>query len=122
MPSGLLPPAHRNTRDFSQWCTAVGGQSAAMQKEVVKHAEDVLLAVQRCVKRVLELNLKVEPEPFLIGAVMETVNEMVKKLPTSQVKAVQKRMLENAAAVKSVVDDLEEMIQENTDPDKIAER
>jgi hypothetical protein len=93
-----------------------------MQKEVVKHAEDVLLAVQRCVKRVLELNLKAEPEPFLIGAVMETVKEMVKKLPTSQVKAVQKRMLENAAAVKSVVDDLEEMIQENTDPDKIAER
>lgn len=93
-----------------------------MHKSVVRHAEDILQAVQRCVKRVLELNLKVEPEALLIGAVMDAVNELVKKLPKSQVQAVQKQLLENAAAVKSVVDDLEEMIAENTDPDKIAER
>lgn len=93
-----------------------------MHRAVGNHAEEILQAMQRCVKRLVELNLRSEPEAVWIGAVMCAVDDMKKKLPATQIAAVQKQLLKDAGAVKSVVNDLDEMIQENADPDLVAER
>mmetsp|Transcript_5244 Transcript_5244/g.13217 ORF Transcript_5244/g.13217 Transcript_5244/m.13217 type:complete len:335 (-) Transcript_5244:2308-3312(-) len=118
---GLCRHVRKGLEKFVAWCSALGGESPAMHRAVAVLAEEVLTAVIKLVQRTVELNLQKDPEPFLVGAVIEGVNAM-KKLPKNQANAVQKQLVKDAGAVKSVVSDLEEMIAENTEPGHLADK
>eukprot|EP00277_Geminigera_cryophila_P006298 CAMPEP_0179423832 /NCGR_PEP_ID=MMETSP0799-20121207/11238_1 /TAXON_ID=46947 /ORGANISM="Geminigera cryophila, Strain CCMP2564" /LENGTH=345 /DNA_ID=CAMNT_0021198189 /DNA_START=1619 /DNA_END=2653 /DNA_ORIENTATION=+ len=113
---GMLAHSEPSFVKFYAWCTTVGSESKALEREVASLGGDVLLAF----KAMLEVITGPLPAEAC-GRVMKAA-EQLKRLPKNEVTAVQRSLLRDAAAVKSVVTDVGEMVlAQDDEQDELAE-
>jgi len=104
---------------FVAWCHAVSTEGPAIKREVTLAGRTVLVALRNLLQHLVESQMQQAPSNEMVGAVMKG-SEMFKRLSKSPQAAVQKQLLRDAAGVKTMVDDVSEMIESNKDADKAA--
>mmetsp|Transcript_81069 Transcript_81069/g.131336 ORF Transcript_81069/g.131336 Transcript_81069/m.131336 type:complete len:348 (-) Transcript_81069:251-1294(-) len=118
---GMLAHSEPSFVKFYAWCTTVGSESKALEREVASLGGDVLLAFKAMLE-VIVASAFTGPLPAeACGRVMKAA-EQLKRLPKNEVTAVQRSLLRDAAAVKSVVTDVGEMVlAQDDEQDELAE-
>jgi len=107
---GLAEYVTKDVDMFVAWCNAVQSESPVLQREVKAAAVPMLTSMKNVVSFLIENKLQKAPSTQMVGEVM-VGNEQLKKLSKSEAQGVQKELLRCAAAVKTVLSDLNDMLQ-----------
>eukprot|EP00286_Rhodomonas_abbreviata_P025938 CAMPEP_0181313470 /NCGR_PEP_ID=MMETSP1101-20121128/14263_1 /TAXON_ID=46948 /ORGANISM="Rhodomonas abbreviata, Strain Caron Lab Isolate" /LENGTH=198 /DNA_ID=CAMNT_0023420421 /DNA_START=179 /DNA_END=771 /DNA_ORIENTATION=+ len=110
---GLAKFVWKNVDQFSAWCCAVQSESPVMKREVEVAATSMLTGMRNIIKFIVDNKMQKAVGPQLVGEACGQVmmgNEKLKKLSKTEASGVQKEVLQSAAAVKTVVSDVKDML------------
>lgn len=108
---GLAEYVQKDTDQFLAWCNAVQNESPVMKREVEEAAMAMLEGMKNIVHLVIEKKFKEGPSSRMVGEQIMSGHEKLKKISKNEAQGVQKEVLKDAAAVKTVLVDVKEMLE-----------